>query len=162
MCGLKAKFDNKKSIDTREITGDTIMVNNPEKGKNLESSGRKKLLFLFSVFSYFENIFFIVTNLLLHPVRMIFFKRKLRKLGNGVFIDHWCYFRYMYQIKTGNNGTINRKCSIFGSYFNRNSRIVIGNNGAIGPEVKIFSAFHNYQNFTLSDYGESISIGDYV
>jgi len=138
------------------------MPNKPEKEKNLESQGRKKLLFLFGMYSYFENIFFIITNLLPHPVRILFFKLMFKKLGKNVFIDHWCYFRYPYQICIGDNVTINRKCSFFGSYFNRDTRIVIGNNVAIGTEVKIFAASHHYQSLTLPEYGKSVYIGDNV
>jgi maltose O-acetyltransferase len=85
-----------------------------------------------------------------------------KKLGQYVFIDHGCYFRYPHQISIGNNVSINRKCSIFGSYYHKNATIIIGNNVVIAPGVKIFAASHDYHDINLPDCGEGISISDYV
>ncbi len=136
--------------------------NNIDPNLAAKMEDRKKSLFKFNCYSYFENFYYTILNFLPHPIRILFFKIMFRKLGQHVFIDHGCYFRYPYQISIGNNVSINRKCSIFGSYYDKSTLIVIGNNVAIAPEVKIFSASHDYQDISLPDYGEGIYIEDYV
>jgi acetyltransferase-like isoleucine patch superfamily enzyme len=128
----------------------------------LKKRDRYRSFFLFNCYSYFENFFYTLINFLPHPVRILFLKIVLKKLGHNAFIDHGCYFRYPHQISIGDNVSINRKCSIFGSRFNKNTRIIIGNNVVIAPEVKIFAASHDYHDLDLPDYGEGISISDYV
>jgi acetyltransferase-like isoleucine patch superfamily enzyme len=123
---------------------------------------RNKAIALFNVYSYLGNIFYIMSNLLPHPIRILLFKFLFKKMGKDVFIDHWCYFRYAHQICVGDNVSINRKCSIYGSYYNKDIQIVIGNNVALAPEVKIFAASHNYNDLGLPDFGKSVYIGDFV
>ena len=138
------------------------MPNNSETETKIKLMGRNKALLLFNVYSYLENLFYIITNLLPHPIRILFFTFMFKKMGKHVFIDHWCYFRYASQICIGDNVSINRKCSIYGSYYNKDIQIVIGNNVSLAPEVKIFAASHNYHDLGLPDYGKSVYIGDFV
>lgn len=128
----------------------------------LKMKDRNRSLLLFNCYSYFENIFYVLLNFLPHPVRILFFKIMFNNLGQNAFIDHGCYFRYPHQICIGNNVSINRKCSIFGSYYSKNTRIIIGNNVVIAPEVKIFAASHDYHDINLPDCGEGITISDNV
>lgn len=138
------------------------MPNNSENETKLKSMERNKAVFVFTVYSYLENLFYIITNLLPHPIRILFFKLMFKKMGTGILIDPGCYFRYPHQICIGDNVSINRNCSIYGSYYNKDIRIIIGNNVALGPEIIIFAASHNYHDLGLPDYGKSVYIGDFV
>jgi acetyltransferase-like isoleucine patch superfamily enzyme len=139
-----------------------MMQGNQEEKMNMKLSQRIKAIFFYNVYSYIENLIFIITNLLPHPIRILYYKLMFKKIGKNTFIDHWFYFRYAHQICIGDYVSINRKCSIYGSYFNRNAQIVIGNNVALAPEVKIFAASHDYHDLKLPDFGKSIYIGDFV
>ena len=128
----------------------------------LKKKDRYRSFLLFNWYSYCENFFYSFINFLPHPIRILLFRLLFDHLGKNVFIDHGCYFRYPHQIHIGDNVSINRNCSIFGSYYARNIRIVIGNDVAIAPEVKIFAASHDYHDRDLSDWGGGINIGNNV
>lgn len=124
--------------------------------------GKKVVHIIFNIYSFINNLWFFFTNLFPHPIRIILLRIFIRNMGKNVFIDHWCFFRYGTQIHIGDNVSINRNCSIYGSYCNKNTKIVIGNNVSIAPEVKIFTPTHHYHSLDLPDYGESIHIGNHV
>jgi acetyltransferase-like isoleucine patch superfamily enzyme len=124
--------------------------------------GKSTVHMIFSIYSFFNNLWFIFVNLFPHPVRILFLRLIMKKMGKNVFIDHWCFFRYGSRIYIGDNVAINRNCSIYGSYYDKDTKIVIGDNVAIAPEVKFFAPSHKYQTLDLPDYGESIYIGDHV
>ena len=116
----------------------------------------------FNLYSYFENFFYTLLFFFPHPFRILVLKLRFKRLGHHAFIDHGCYFRYPHQISIGDYVSINRGCSIFGSYYSRDTTVTIGNNVVIAPEVKIFTASHDYHDINLPDYGKGISIGDHA
>lgn len=83
-------------------------------------------------------------------------------MGNNVFIDNGCYFRFPSRISIGNNVSINRNCTLLLSFHFKNTEIIIGNNVRIGPSVSMFAAGHDTTKHNLVDLAESIFIKDNV
>ncbi|MFY0518406.1 acyltransferase [Lysinibacillus sp. UGB7] len=121
-----------------------------------------KKIFIFSMYSYLENLFFLMLNLLPYFIRKCLYKILFEEFGEHNHIDHGTYFRYTKKISIGNGVWINRGCSFFSSYQVKDAYIKIGNNVAIGPNVTFFSASHDYSQIDLPDTAASIIVGDDV
>ncbi len=119
-------------------------------------------IFLYSIYSFFINILYLLMEILPSFGRNLIFKFIFKKVGRNCLIDYKTYFRYPSRISLGYNVTINRDCSLFASYMVDNIEITIGNNVALGPHVRIFTATHDYSTLDLSDTAASVIIEDYV
>ena len=123
---------------------------------------KKYMIYLFGIYSWFENIVGLILEVFPPFFRHILYKFLLRNLGTDTYIDYNTYFRYSRRIIIGNNTVINRGCKFFGSYFNKSVRIEIGNNVAIAPFCCFYSAGHDYEYIDLPDTAASIIIKDNV
>lgn len=119
-------------------------------------------IFLYSIYSYFTNIFYFGMELLPSFVRNVIFKFVFKKIGRNCLLDYRTYFRYPSRISLGNNVTINRDCALYASYMVANVEIRIGNNVALSPHVRIFTASHDYSTLGLDDTAASVIIEDYA
>ncbi len=117
---------------------------------------------LFFLYSYFIQILHIIFNLLPPVFRSPFFKIILKKTGKKVFIDYGVYFRFPNKIVIGNEVTINRNCSFYPSFFNKESLIEIGDNVRIGPQVTFLSGTHDHRKIDLPDFGKGIRVENHV
>lgn len=117
---------------------------------------------LFGAYSFFENLFRLLLEVLPHVLRLLIFKVVLKRLGGGSMIDYQTYFRYPWKISIGRNVWINRGCEFYGSMMSGNAQISIGNNCALGPRVRILSATHDYHYLDLPDTAASVLLGDHV
>ncbi len=116
---------------------------------------------VFSSHSYLWNLVNLVTELLPPPLRYLWFKLCLKRLGSKGYIDHKTYFRYPGKISIGNNVWINRGCRFFASYHVKEAVINVGNNVAFGPEVCVFSAGHGTRFRKLTNTAASVIVEDY-
>lgn len=119
-------------------------------------------IFLFNLYSYFQNILQIFLEIMPQPIRYYIFKLMFRRLGKNCMLDYKTYFRYPWRISIGDNSCINRGCEMYASFVAGNAEITIGKGVALGPHVKIFSASHDYSTIDLKDIAGSVSIGDDV
>jgi acetyltransferase-like isoleucine patch superfamily enzyme len=117
---------------------------------------------LFSYYSFVTNLSYFFLDVFPPFLRNFIFRCIFQKVGNNVFIDYGCYFRYPSKMIIGNNVSINRKCGFYGSLLGGNYTIKIGENVAIGPEVTFFGAGHDQSDLMLSDIGGNIIIEDNV
>lgn len=119
-------------------------------------------IFLYSIYSYFINIFYLLMELLPSFVRNLIFRLVFKKVGKNCLLDYKTYFRYPSRISLGDNVTINRDCALYASYMVEGVEIRIGNNVALAPHVRIFTASHDYSTLGLADTAASVIIGDYA
>lgn len=119
-------------------------------------------IFLFGIYSYFLNIFYLLMEPLPSFTRKLIFKFVFKKIGKNCLLDYKTYFRYPSRISLGDNVTINRDCALYASYFVDNVEIRIGNNVALSPHVRIFTATHDYSTLNLEDIAASVIIEDYA
>jgi acetyltransferase-like isoleucine patch superfamily enzyme len=132
-----------------------------EKASLLSSNLRFKL-FVFSVYSYFENLAVKLLDIFPHPLRYLIYKLVLKHLGTNSMIDHGAYFRYPWKISIGNNVSINRGCEFFGSLVAGDAYISIGDHCALAPHVRVLSATHDHRKLELPDRAKSVFIGKHV
>jgi acetyltransferase-like isoleucine patch superfamily enzyme len=119
-------------------------------------------LFLYSIYSYFMNIFYMLMELMPSFVRNLVFRIVFKKIGSNCLLDYKTYYRYPSRISLGNNVTINRDCALYAAYMVEGVEIRIGNNVALSPHVRIFTASHDYTSLGLPDTAASVTIGDYA
>ena len=119
-------------------------------------------LFLYSFYTYFNNLFFLLMELLPPFVRNLLFRMVFRKIGSNCLLDYRTYYRYPSRISLGGNVTINRDCALYASYMVEGVEIRIGNNVALSPHVRIYAATHDYTELGLPDTAASVVIGDYA
>jgi putative flippase GtrA len=100
-------------------------------------------IFLYGLYSYSMNIFYLTMELFPPIVRNLVFRLVFKKIGRNCLVDYKTYFRYPSRISLGNNVTINRDCALYASYMVENAGITIGNNVALAPHVRIFTATHD-------------------
>lgn len=112
-------------------------------------------------YSYINNLFNSVVDLLPHFLRFVIFKILLKKLGKNVLIDFKVYFRYLKKISIGDNVEINRGCQFFPSYKIKNAKILIKDNVIIAPNVIFFGAGQNPRNIA-DNVAEDIIINESV
>ena len=124
--------------------------------------GLRTKLFIYSFYTYFNNLLFLLMEILPPLIRNLIFRMAFKKLGKNCLLDYKTYFRYPSRISLGDNVTINRDCSLYASYMVKNVEIKIGNNVALSPHVKIFAATHDYSEFALPDTAASVTIGDFA
>jgi maltose O-acetyltransferase len=118
---------------------------------------------LFGTYAYVLHLFYGILDLLPQFLRSPIFKLVFGGyMGNGTYIDYKCYFRYPSRIRIGNNTTINRSCSFYGSYHHNDVIISIGNNVAIAPSCSFFAAGHDINSASLKNTAKSITVGDKV
>lgn len=117
-------------------------------------------IFLYGIYSFFMNIFYLLMELLPPFVRNLIFKLAFKKLGKNCLLDYKTYFRYPSRISLGDNVTINRDCALYASYMVDNMEIRIGNNVALSPHVRIFTATHDYSTLGLYDTAASVIVED--
>lgn len=122
----------------------------------------KTKLFLYSIYSYFMNLFYLLMELLPAFARNLVFRLMFRKLGRNCLLDYRTYYRYPSRISIGDNVTVNRDCALYASYMVEGVEIRIGNNVALSPHVRIFAATHDYTRLDLPDTAASVIIGDYA
>ena len=118
--------------------------------------------FLVTLYGYLNHLFFAFINLLPYPIRWIFLKMILKKMGRNVLIDYGCYLRYPWRISIGSSVSLNRGCNIYASMQIKHAEIIIGNNVALGPHVTLFGAGHDHSYLSLPDVAGNIVINDYV
>jgi acetyltransferase-like isoleucine patch superfamily enzyme len=121
------------------------------KSKNL-------LRYLFSLYSYGLNLFFIISEILPPFIRTPIFKFMFGRMGKNVFIDYGIYFRFPSKIEIADEVTISSGAKFFPSFHNKDAKIVIENNVRIGPDVYFLGAGHDYQYLNLPDTGDNIII----
>lgn len=122
----------------------------------------KTKILLYGIYSYFNNIFYLLMELLPSFARNLIFKLVFKKVGRNCLLDYKTYFRYPSRISLGDNVTINRDCALYASYMVEGVEIRIGNNVALSPHVRIFTATHDYSTLGLNDTAASVIIGDYA
>ncbi len=116
---------------------------------------------IYYTYSYINNLFNSVIDLLPPFLRFMIFKILLAKLGKNVLIDFKVYFRYLKKIYIGDNVEINRGCQFFPSYKIRSAKIHIKNNVVIAPNVIFFGAGQNPHNI-VDDIAGDIIINESV
>lgn len=112
-------------------------------------------------YSYINNLFNSVIDMLPPFLRFVIFKILLKKLGKNVLIDFKVYFRYLKKISIGNNVEINRGCQFFPSYKIKSAKILIKDNVIIAPNVIFFGAGQNPRNIA-DNVAEDIVIDESV
>ena len=138
------------------------MLHNTNDKKESARMKRSTFLFLYTTYSYFLNLIFLLLELFPYPVRMLIFRVLLRGLGKAVLIDYRVFFRYPSKIKIGNNVAINRGCKFFAAHEAEGGTITIGNNVAIGPFVSFFAGGHDYDTVDLIVTAGPVVIHDFV
>ncbi len=118
--------------------------------------------FFVTLYGYINHLFFSFINLLPYPLRWVFLKLTLKKLGKNVLIDYGCYIRYPWRVSVGSNVSLNRGCNIYASMKVAGAEIILGNNVALGPNVTLFGAGHDISSLALPDTAGNIVIKDYV
>ena len=116
---------------------------------------------IYYTYSYINNLFNLVIDLLPPFLRFVVFKILLGKLGKNVLIDFKVYFRYLKKISIGDNVEINRGCQFFPSYKIKRAKILIKDNVVIAPNVIFFGAGQNPRN-TADNVAEDIIINESV
>ena len=119
-------------------------------------------IFVYGVYSYLINLFYLFMELLPPFGRNLIFKFVFKSVGRNCLLDYKSYFRYPSRITLGNNVTINRECALYASYMVAGVEIRIGNNVALSPHVRIFTATHDYSTLDLDDTAASVIIEDYA
>jgi len=114
---------------------------------------------VFMLFSFGSTVCFILLDVLPHPIRNLFFKLRLGKLGKGVLIDYKVYMRYLNNIEIGNGVAINRGCEFYTS-MGLGKKIVLGENVVISPNSKFYGAAHDHRKPEMPDIAGDIIIGD--
>jgi len=116
----------------------------------------------FSLFSFADNLLFLVFQILPYFLRLPFYKILFSDFGKRNHIDFRCYFRYAHKISIGSDVSINRGSSFFAGYLVKEASISIGDHVAIGPECRFFAAGHDTEDLNLADTGAPIVVGSYV
>lgn len=122
----------------------------------------RNLIFLYTSYSYFFNLIFLMLECLPHPVRILIFRCFFGKLGRAPLIDYGTYFRYPRKIRLGDNVAINRGCELIASRLAEGGTITIGNNVLLGPNVKVFAGGHDQATIDLVDTSDPVVINNYV
>ena len=122
----------------------------------------KKYVIKLASYSYLHQLVYRFLELMPYPVRYLYFKLRLKKMGSQVYIDYECDFRYHQQITIGEGTIINRGCKIFGSRYGESVEVRVGKYCKIAPYVCLFAAGHDPNYLQLPNNGASITIGDYV
>lgn len=117
---------------------------------------------LFLGYTYLENFFYFLMELIPHPLRLLFFKILFKNIGKQCLIDYKTYFRYPKKISIGDNVSINRGCEFYASFLVQEGYILIGDNVTFSPHVKLFAIGHTYNDFGLEDFAAPITIGNNV
>ncbi len=125
--------------------------------KNISTSN---LLFIY--FSYLDNAFHALLDMMPPFIRTLIFKIMFKKIGKNALIDYGCYFRFPRKIVIGDNISINRKCNFYGSFMIQDAFIKMGDNVVIAPECSFYSAGQHYKGDELIHVGGSIIIDDGV
>jgi acetyltransferase-like isoleucine patch superfamily enzyme len=123
---------------------------------------RSTILHLYTSYSFFLNLIYLLLELMPHPVRILVFRLLLGNLGNAPLIDYGTYFRYPKKIKIGNNVSINRGCELYAAYLAKDGTITIGSNVALGPHVKVFAGGHDYTTIEMVVTAGPVVIHDLV
>lgn len=124
---------------------------------------RKNVLRIFFLhYAYGIHLLHGFLDLMPPLVRFLFFKILLKKMGYNVFIDTRVYFRYPHRVRIGNNVSINRGCSFYPSWYDKDAEIVLGNNIRLGPNVCFLAAGHDHTQLHLPDLAARIEVGDNV
>ena len=119
--------------------------------------------FIFGVYSFLENLLYIVLDWLPQPLRYWIFKVLLARLGRGSMIDYQSYFRYPWTISIGKGVWINRGCEFYGSMMaTSRAQIIIGDHCALAPRVRILCATHDHRHLALPDRAASVTLGRHV
>jgi len=131
---------------------------------DFQSLNKRKMLVVFSFYSYVKQFEYITLNLLPPLLRTIWFRSVFSNLGRGTFIDYGFTYRYGSKIYIGKNVEINRDCRLFPSYHISDGEIIIGDDVIIAPGVQIYCAGQNTNPSTRLDVGGKIEIksGAYV
>ena len=116
---------------------------------------------IYYTYSYINNLFNLVIDLLPPFLRFVVFKILLGKLGKNVLIDFKVYFRYLKKISIGDNVEINRGCQFFPSYKIKSAKILIKDKVVIAPNVIFFGAGQNPRNIA-DNVAEDIIINESV
>jgi acetyltransferase-like isoleucine patch superfamily enzyme len=122
----------------------------------------KVLIFLFSTYSYLNNLIFLIIELLPSFLRVIFFKIALKRLGSNSLIDYKTYFRYPSKISIGDNVAINRGCEFYTSFLVKGGEITLGNNVVLSPNVRIYAIGHDPKTERLEGVAGPVVIEDDV
>jgi acetyltransferase-like isoleucine patch superfamily enzyme len=121
-------------------------------------SNRTSAIFLFSIYSYLSNIFWIVLDVLPQFLREICFKIILKEYGKHCSIDYRCNFRYPWRVSIGDGVAINRGCELYSSMQSEDGMITIQDHAVLGPKVIIFAAGHDYSKLDLPDTSAPVVI----
>ena len=114
---------------------------------------------LYSIYSYFVNIIWLLLDLFPQFIRKIFFNILFNKFGRNCRIDYKCFIRYPWRVIIGDNVYINRGCELFSSMLTDQGIITIDDGAVLGPKVIIFSAGHLYNSIDLPDISAPVVIG---
>lgn len=119
-------------------------------------------VFMFGVYSFLSNLFFIFLEFLPQPIRNVIFSLMFKKFGKNNLIDYKTYFRYPKKISIGSGVSINRGCHLFASHYIKEAEIIIGDNVSLAPGVTIFSASHDFSHLSLPHTAKSVVINNNV
>ena len=118
--------------------------------------------FLFLHYTYVISLLFKLIYILPPFLRWFIFKLIVGKFGKRVFIGSDVFFRYPKKIHIGDDVSINRNCSFYPSYYDKNAKIILKNNIRIGPNCNFFAAGHNHKYLDLPDNAGEIVVEDNV
>ena len=122
----------------------------------------KILVFLFSIYSYFLNLVYLILELMPPFVRWVFFKFALKRLGRNSLIDYKTYLRYPGKISIGDHVAINRGCELYPSFMVSSGWIKLGSHVTLSPNVKLFAIQHDYSTLSMPDIAGPILIEDFA
>jgi len=130
--------------------------------KEITKMKRNTILLLYTTYSFFLNLIFLLLELFPYPFRIIVFRLLLGQVGKAALIDYGTYFRYPSKIKLGNNVAVNRGCAFYAVHQAKGGTISIGNNVSIGPHVKVFAGGHDYNTIDMEVTAGPVVIHDNV
>lgn len=120
------------------------------------------LMFLFSMYSYFLNLVFIILEVMPPFARWLVLKLWLKRLGKASLIDYKTYLRYPGKISIGNHVAINRGCELYASFMVSNGYIILGDHVTLSPSVKLYTIQHDYSSLNMPDIAGPIVVGDFA
>lgn len=124
----------------------------------MKISNRRTVIFLFSIFTYFSNILWLVADVSPQFIRKMFLWVFVKRIGRECLVDYGCFFRYPWKVIIGNKVAINRGCEFYPSMQSSDGLITLEDHVVLGPRVVIFAAGHDYSQLDLPDISKPVVI----
>ena len=130
-------------------------MKSPIKNRNL-------VVFVYSMFSYFSGLLWIIVDILPHFIRNLIFRLIFKAYGKETMLDYRSFVRYPWRVSLGSRVAINRGCELYPSMQTDQGLITLEDNVVLGPGVIIFSSGHDYTALHLPDISAPVKVGKYA